>query len=597
VPAQPGLYRTSRPSEDDLEHATPLLKDFVVFLAAAGIIVPLFHRARIGAVLGFLLIGTLVGPHGFGRLAETYPWLYWVTISDGVLAKFLADLGVMFLLFLVGLELSVARLWTMRHTVLGAGGLQFALSAAAIGLLVSVAGVSAAGAIVLGLGLAMSSTAIALQLLDEQGRSGSATGRLAISILLFQDLMVAPVLFGTQALGREGTTIAGGLSSALLYAAFAVGVIVVAGYYLMRPLLRLAAHTGSREFLLAITLLIVIGAATVTGRAGLSTALGAFLAGLLLSETEYRHQIEIDLAPVKGLLLGLFFITVGMSVDLLAVWRQMHLILIAVAVLLLVKAIVLYGVTRLLGIARSIAGDVSLLLPQAGEFAFIVIGLASFTEVIASDVAQFATVVVGLSMLVTPVTAILGRRLGHRLQQQEFSEHTPSASGRAFADHVVIGGYGRFGQTLGRMLAAEGVDFVALDTNGELVADRRKTDKHIYLGDASRPELLKHLGASRARAFVVTVNAPKAAERMVAAARRINADAPVFARAADPSHAVRMLRLGAVGVTPEAVEASLQLGARLLESLGLPDEAVERCVELARADELSRLTAEVEGQK
>jgi CPA2 family monovalent cation:H+ antiporter-2 len=580
-----------------LEHATPLLKDFVVFLAAAGIIVPLFHRARIGAVLGFLLIGTLVGPHGFGRLAETYPWLYWVTISDGVLAKFLAELGVMFLLFLVGLELSVARLWTMRRTVLGAGGLQFALSAAAIGFLVSLAGVSADGAIVLGLCLAMSSTAIALQLLDEQGRSGSATGRLAISILLFQDLMVAPVLFGTQALGREGTTIAAGLSSALLYAALAVGVIVVAGYYLMRPFLRLAAHTGSREFLLAITLLIVIGAATVTGRAGLSTALGAFLAGLLLSETEYRHQIEIDLAPVKGLLLGLFFITVGMSVDLLAAWRQMHLILVAVAVLLLVKAIVLYGVTRLLGIARSIAGDVSLLLPQAGEFAFIVIGLASFTKVIAPDVAQFATVVVGLSMLVTPVTAILGRRLGHRLQQEEFSEHTPGADARAFADHVVIGGYGRFGQTLGRMLAAEGVDFVALDTNGDLVADRRKTDKHIYLGDASRPELLDHLGGSRARAFVVTVNVPKAAERMVAAARRINADAPVFARAADPSHAVRMLRLGAVGVTPEAVEATLQLGARLLESLGLPDEAVERCVELARADELSRLTAESEGQK
>jgi CPA2 family monovalent cation:H+ antiporter-2 len=503
----------------------------------------------------------------------------------------------MFLLFLVGLELSVARLWTMRRTVLGAGGLQFALSAAAIGFLVSVTGAPVAGAIVLGLCLAMSSTAVALQLLEEQGRSGSATGRLAISILLFQDLMVAPVLFGTQALGREGATIAGGLSSALFYAAFAVGVIVVAGYYLMRPLLRLAAHTGSREFLLAITLLIVIGAATVTGHAGLSTALGAFLAGLLLSETEYRHQIEIDLAPVKGLLLGLFFITVGMSVDLVAAWRQMHLILVAVAVLLLVKAIVLYGVTRLLGIARSVAGDVALLLPQAGEFAFIVIGLAAFTEVIAPDMAQFATVVVGLSMLVTPVTAILGRRLGHKLQQKEFGEHAPKAGGHEFADHVVIGGYGRFGQTLGRMLAAEEVDFVALDTNGELVADRHKTDKHIYLGDASRPELLKQLGADRARAFVVTVNAPKAAERMVVAARRINAAAPVFARAADPAHAVRMLRLGAVGVTPEAVEASLQLGARLLESLGLPDETIERRVELARADELSRLTAEIEEKK
>ena len=580
-----------------MEHATPLLKDFVVFLAAAGIVVPLFHRARIGAVLGFLLIGTLVGPHGFGRLAETYPWLYWVTISDGVLAKFLAELGVMFLLFLVGLELSVARLWTMRRTVLGAGGLQFALSALAIGALVTLTGMSVDGAIVLGLCLAMSSTAVALQLLEEQGRSGSAAGRLAISILLFQDLMVAPVLFITQAMGREGTTIAGGLSSALLSAAFAVGVIVVAGYYLMRPLLRLAAHTGSREFLLAITLLIVIGAAAVTGHAGLSTALGAFLAGLLLSETEYRHEIEIDIAPVKGLLLGLFFITVGMSVDLLAAWRQIHLILAAVVVLLVVKAIVLYGVARLMGVARSVAADVALLLPQAGEFGFIVIGLAAFTEVIPLETAQFATVVVGLTMLVTPLSAMLGRRIGHALQQKDYGEHTPKAGGHEFADHVVIGGYGRFGQALGRMLAAEEVDFVALDTNGELVAERRKTDKHLYLGDASRPEMLKQLGASRARAFVVTVNAPNAAERMVAAARRINADTPVFARAADPAHAVRLLRLGAIGVTPETVEASVQLGARLLESLGLPDEVVERRVDLARADELKRLTTEIEGKK
>jgi CPA2 family monovalent cation:H+ antiporter-2 len=579
-----------------VEHTTPLLKDFVVFLGAAGIIVPLFHRARIGAVLGFLLIGTLVGPHGIGRLAETYPWLHWVTISDGVLAKFLAELGVMFLLFLVGLELSLTRLWSMRRTVLGAGALQFAVSAAVLGSLIALVGLPADGAVVLGLCLAMSSTAIGLQLLEEQGRSGSPPGRLAIAILLFQDLMVAPVLFVTQALGREGTTIASGLSSAVLWAMFAVGLIVLTGYYLMRPLLRLAAQTGSREFLLAITLLIVIGAATLTGQAGLSTALGAFLAGLLLSGTAYRHQIEIDVAPVKGLLLGLFFITVGMSVNLVEAWRQIHLIVVAVTVLVVIKAMVIYGVVRLLGMPRSVAADVALLLPQAGEFAFIVTGLASFTKVIPLEVAQIATVVVGLSMLLTPLSAMLGRRLGWALQRRELSQHTPGGGGHEFADHVVIGGYGRVGQALGRMLEAEGVDFVALDTSGELVAERRKTDKHIYLGDASRPELLKQLGAGRARALVVTVNAPNAAERMVEAARRINSDAPVFARAADPAHAVRLLRLGAVGVIPEAVEASLQLGARLLEALGLPDEAVEHRVEVARADELGRLTAEIEGK-
>ncbi len=577
-----------------MELATPLLKDFVVFLVAAGIIVPLFHRARIGAVLGFLVIGTLVGPYGFGRLGETYPWLEWITISDGVLAKFLADLGIMFLLFLVGLELSLSRLWTMRRYVLGAGGLQFAVSAAAIGFLVALAGVDTEGAIVLGLCLAMSSTAVALQLLEEQNRSGSATGRLAVAILLFQDLMVAPVLFGVQALGQEGNSIAGGLGGALLSAAFALGVIAFAGHFMMRPLLRLAAQTGSREFLLAITLLIVIVAATVTGAAGLSTALGAFLAGLLLSDTEYRHEIEIDVAPVKGLLLGLFFITVGMSVDLLAAWARIHLILAAVAILLAVKAIVLYAVARFMGVSRAVAGDVALLLPQGSEFAFIVVGLAAYTKIIPLETSQFVTVVVGLSMLLSPLCAGLGRRLGNTLREKDFGHHAAAEASDGFADHVVIGGYGRFGRTLGRLLSAEGIGYVVLDTDGELVAQHRKATRNIYLGDASRPELLRQVGVGRARAFVITVDSPKAAQRMVIAARNINAEVPVFARALDPDHAVQMLRFGAVDAIPEAVEASLQLGARLLESLGLPEEVIEHRIGLAREAELKQMKEQKE---
>jgi CPA2 family monovalent cation:H+ antiporter-2 len=577
-----------------VEHATPLLKDLVVFLVAAGIIVPLFHRARLGAVLGFLLIGTLVGPHGLGRLIDAHPWLMWVTISDSVLAKFLAELGVMFLLFLIGLEMSVARLWTMRRYVLGIGGLQFAGSAAAIGIAVALAGVPPAGAIVLGLCLAMSSTAVVLQLLEEQGRSGSPAGRVAIAVLLFQDLMVAPVLFGTQALGREGASIALGLGSALLYAAFAVGIILVAGYYLIRPLLRLAARTGSREFILAISLLLVIVAATTTHHAGLSTALGAFLAGLLLSETEYRHEVEIDVAPVKGLLLGVFFITVGMSVDLLAAWQKIHLIMVAVVALLAAKALMAYGAARVLGVARSVAAEVALLIPQAGEFAFIVVGLAVATEVLPGNVGQFVIVVVGLTMLVTPFAALAGRRLGDTLQQREFRERMPDAGAEGLKDHVVIGGYGRIGQTLGRMLQAENLPFVALDTNSELVTHLHGSGERVFLGDAARIELLRRVGAKDARAFVVTMNAPKAAERMAVAARRINPDAPVFARAADPAHAVRLLRLGAVGVVPEAVEASVQLGARLLEALGLPDEAVEHRVDRAREEELKRLTEEID---
>jgi CPA2 family monovalent cation:H+ antiporter-2 len=416
----------------------------------------------------------------------------------------------------------------------------------------------------------------------------------AIAVLLFQDLMVAPVLFGTQALGREGASIALGLGSALLYAAFALAVILVAGYYLMRPLLRLAARTGSREFILAISLLLVIVAATTTHYAGLSTALGAFLAGLLLSETEYRHEVEIDVAPVKGLLLGVFFITVGMSVDLLAAWQQIHLILVAVAGLLAAKALMAYGAARALGVARPVAGEVALLLPQAGEFAFIVVGLAVATEVLPGSVGQFVIVVVGLTMLITPLGALAGRKLGDTLQQREFRDRMPDASTEDLKDHVVIGGYGRIGQTLGRMLQAENLPFVALDTDSERVTKLHGSGERVFLGDAARIELLRRVGAKDARAFVVTMNAPKAAERMAVAARRINSDAPVFARAADPAHAARLLRLGAVGVVPEAVEASVQLGARLLEALGLPDEAVEHRVERAREEELKRLTEEIE---
>ena len=572
------------------------LKDFVVFLIAAGVIVPLFHRARIGAVLGFLLVGMLVGPYGLGRLIPSYPWLRWVTIEDAARVEPFAELGVMFLLFLVGLELSVARLWSLRRFVLGVGGLQFALSAAAIGFCVALAGVAPAGAIVLGLCLAMSSTAIVMQLLEEQGRAASPVGRIAISVLLFQDLMVAPVLIGTEALGRADANIMLGLGSALFYAVLAIAGIVGAGYYLMRPVLRLAAQTASRELLMAITLLIVIGSAALTGHMGLSTALGAFLAGLLLSETEYRHQVEIDIAPVKGLLLGLFFIAVGMSFDLRAAWSQIHWIAAAVAALLALKAMLLYGAARLLGVARSKAGELAILLPQAGEFAFIVVGLAAATKVLQPDIAQFAIAVVGLSMMVTPLCAIGGRRLGEVLQRRELREHAPQDGGVAIADHVVIGGFGRVGQAMARLLEAESTSYVALDTDGELVADKRKADPNVYLGDAGRAEMLERVGARRVRAFVVTVNDPKAAERMVTAARKINPDAPVFVRAVDAAHAVRLLRLGAVGVIPEAVEASLQLGARLLEALGLPDDAVERRIGQARAKELSLLAADLDGK-
>jgi CPA2 family monovalent cation:H+ antiporter-2 len=450
----------------------PWLKDFLVFLVAAGLIVPLFHRARIGAVLGFLLIGVVVGPYGLGRLVDDYPWIRTLTIEDRARVAPFAELGVMFLLFLIGLELSMSRLWNLRRLMLGVGGLQFALSALAIGTGFALMGGGTAPAIVLGLCLAMSSTAIVMQVLEEQGRLATPLGQLALAVLLFQDLMVAPVLFATEVIGREGQNVLAGLGSALLQAGGAVALIAGIGYFALRPLFRIAGYTGSRELILALALLIVIGMAGATAWLGMSAALGAFLAGLLLSETEYRHQIEIDLAPVKGLLLGLFFISVGMSIDTRIVWQQIGLVLLAVAGLYALKSAILYAVSRAMRVASPTAAESAILLAQAGEFGFVVVALAAANAVLPVHIAQLTTVVIGISMMATPVIAAVGRRLGQRLQNARDGKHAPGPDAKQIADHVVIGGFGRVGQTIGRLLDAENVPYVALDHNGHLVVGR-----------------------------------------------------------------------------------------------------------------------------
>ena len=569
----------------------PWLKDILVFLVGAGLIVPLFHRARIGAVLGFLLFGVAVGPYGLGQWVETHPWLRYLTIEHRERVEPFAELGIWFLLFLIGVELSVERLWSLRRFVIGVGGLAFVLSAAAIAAALAFIGQGAVAAIVLGLGLAMSSTAVVLQLLEEQGRSATTLGQLAFSVLLFQDLMVAPVLLGAQMLGTGKPGVALGLALALAQAAVAIAIIAVVGRFVLRPIFHFAAQTGSRELIMAITLLIVLALASATGYAGLSTALGAFLAGVLLSETEYRHQVEIDLAPFKGLLIGLFFISVGMSIDLRVVWAQIGLIVAGVVALLAVKAITLLAASRLFRISWSVAAEVSILLAQGGEFAFVVIAFGRLAEVLSTEAAQIATAVVGLSMVATPLWARCGRWLGNRLQHVEHGAHMPEAGAGELTDHVVIGGYGRVGQAIARMLSAENVPFIALDGDGELVREHRQRGARVYFGDASRGEFLDRAGAAHARAFVVTVNSARAAEHMVAAARKRRPDAAVFARAIDAAHAAQLLKLGAVAVVPEAVEASLQLGGRLLEALGLPDEAVARRIAEMRRRELSRLGA------
>ena len=570
------------------------LKGLIIFLAVAGIVVPLFHRARIGAVLGFLIAGVALGPHGLGRFADIVTWLRYVTFDDPERGALLAEAGIIVMLFLLGLELSLQRLWQLRRFVLGVGLAQVLLATFAIGLAVRFTiGMPPAG-IVLGLCLALSSTAIVMQLLAEQHRVAHPVGRVALSVLLFQDLMVVPILFvvGILAGARQGTPVAN-IADLVQPFALALGAVVgllLVGRFLVRPLLRSAVATGSRDLIMAIALLILVLFAVATGLSGLSVALGAFLAGMLLSDSEARHHIEVDLEPFKGLLLGIFFITVGTKLDPVAVGHDAGLILLALVALLGIKIAILYGVTRAFGVSRSVSIEVALLLAQAGEFAFVVIGVAQQSALLSPRLVTGAIAVVALSMMVTPLLAIAARRLSIRFEPMDQAGLDRTPDFEELDGHVVIGGLGRVGQVIARALAAEGIPYVALDTDGARVRAARSDGLSVHFGDSGRPEMLERVGGRRARAFVVTVNNADAAERMVSAARRIQPDAVVLARAADASHAVRLLSLGAIGVIPETVEASLQLAARVLEKLELPENAVDDRIEAMRQAELKRLS-------
>jgi CPA2 family monovalent cation:H+ antiporter-2 len=568
---------TAPEGKPDVLHAEHL-KSILIFLVAAGILVPLLHRF-LGTVLGFLLVGLVLGPFGIGYLDDYYPILSYITLEDPKAAEPLAELGVVFLLFLLGMELSIPRLWQLRRYVLGVGLVQVGVSIVIIGTTIRMSGITPPAGLILGMCFALSSTAIVMQLLVDQHRAATPVGRVALSVLLFQDLCVVPVLFTIGILEARS---AGDKSLVDLVLPFgqafaAVALIMVVGRYIVTPLMRSAARTGSRELIMAITLTIVVGISAATGASGLSVALGAFLAGLLLSDSEYRHQIEVDLDPFKGLLLGIFFVSVGMAIDLKLVWAHIGWILLALVGLIAVKATVLYAAARLFRVERPVAAEVALLLAQGGEFAFIVIGLASAKGLLDVEIGTSAIAVAGLSMMVTPLLAKFARHLGERLEAMHHEErHSPEAGMIELRDHVVIGGFGRVGQTIAKVLDSENVPWIAFDTNGTLVTEHREKNRPVYFGDASRHEILHHAGIKKARAFIVTLGSAESTERMVTEIIKLRPKACVLARAKDGEHALQLTKLGATDAIPEAIEASLQLAGRLLENLDFPEEVADR---------------------
>jgi monovalent cation:H+ antiporter-2, CPA2 family len=547
-------------------------KQALVVLGAAGVVIPLFHRLHVSPVLGFILVGIVVGPFGLGSLTSYLPWLSAITISAPASIEPIGHLGVVLLLFMIGLELSFERLWVMRRLVFGLGSLQVVLCATVLAGVAVLLGHNRIGAGVIGLALAMSSTAVVIQVLSEEKRLNTATGRTSFAILLFQDLAVVPILLvlGTFAPTNRVSSVAA-FGVAVGQALVTVAAIVALGRLVLRPLFRSVARTRSAELFVAACLLVVIVVGLATAAAGLSMALGALIGGLLLAGTEYRRQVEVTIEPFKGLAVGVFLISIGMSLDVRILAALPLLVLSAAAGVVLLKLLVVLGLARAFGVNWAHSLHTGLLLGPGGEFAFVIVSVATGASLLAPDAAQVMLFVTALTMATIPLLSRLGGGLAPRLAPKmplDPSILVPQVSDTL--PRVIIAGFGRVGQTVGAMLEVHKVPYVAIDRDADRVAHQRKQGAPVYFGDVTQLDLLRRLHLETARALVVTLDDPAAADELVAAARRERQDLLIIARARDAAHAAHLYRIGASDAVPETIEASLQLSEAVLVDVGVP---------------------------
>ncbi|MCA1858363.1 cation:proton antiporter [Massilia oculi] len=564
------------------QHAFPFLREILLFLVLSGILIPILQRLRINQVVGFLAVGTLVGPFGLALLADNVPWLAFLALPRDQGTAALAEIGVLFLMFMIGLELSAARLWALRRWVFGAGTVQVLASALLLGGgLLLASGLDTRSALIVGLVLSLSSTAVVMQLLAQQRATGSPLGQAAFAILMLQDLAVVPILLLIGALGGKS----GGDDVALLAvltlgkAALAIGLIYLVGGRVVHTLFRSFADHRQPDVFMALILLCTFGIAGLAASAGLSMALGALLTGVVLAETEFKHEVELVIEPFKGLLMGLFFMTVGMSIDTRQMLEAPLLLAGLVAGLVLLKALVVAAVMRVGGHPWSRALEGGLLLGQGGEFVFVAIGYAMSMQVLEPALGARVMLVVGLSLFLTPMLARLGRAIGQRHERardqlQELGDGAlASARGR-----IIIAGFGRVGQQLAKLLGEQNIPFIAFECDAKLVSRLHAEGKPVYFGNAARPELLHHVHADEAPAIVLTMDHPASAMRAVRGIRRDFPHVRLFVRSRDEKDA-RALRLaGASVVVPETLEASLQLSAFVLEAMGLDERTVDGIV-------------------
>lgn len=561
-----------------------IFHDALIFLAIAVLVSPLCHRLRLSPVLGYLLAGSAVGPAALGLMSA----------QEG--ARDLAELGIVFLLFMIGLELSWDRLRVIRHFIFGLGTAQVLMTGAAAAAIMRMVGLDFAGAGVVGLALAFSSTAFVLQILSERGELSGQVGRLAVAVLILQDLAVVPLLVTIPQLNGHGLTFAWAEVLALAKSVAALVVIFLVARLALRPLFHVVSATRQPEVLVAAALLTVIGTSFATEAVGLSLSLGAFLAGVMLASSEYRHQIEADLQPVRGLLMGLFFLTVGMTIDPAKVVANLPAIATGVGLLLVVKTAVLTVLALAFRFPLSTALHLGLLLAQGGEFAFVVLARAGQHHLIGGAHIELLTSIVAVSMALTPALALLGEWVAQRRRLADGRAAAPDGAAKDMADHVIVVGFGRVGQVVAGVLRDQGIPYIAIDRDPRLVVRLRDggLGDMVFYGDIRKVEVLKAVGAARARAVVLTIDAGSSREKLVPRLRASFPELRILVRARDRRQAKGLEQSGATAVVPEILEGSLQLAGVALRQLGQPPEEVQKLLEEYRHGDYARLSLTTE---